>query len=297
MKYEREFELEDNVARNDELPATKQAKSSKSSVKSCALRQTAERWNQKSLHGKYPLRCQQADVDQTATHQWLRSSGLKAETESFILAAQDQSLFTRNYQANILKNGTNEKCRFCDTHKETIDHLISGCPVLATNEYKNRHDRVGKYLHWTICNSYNIKTCEHWYEHKPEPVVEGENATLLWDFSIHTDRTIQTNRPNIIIKDFKEKTCLLIDTSVPCDQNIAHKEFDKLSKYKDLEIEIQKMWSLKATTVPVIVGALGMIKKQTQKHLDKIPAVEMYLKTLCLPQETGCLPYGSRYKI
>ncbi|XP_063591903.1 uncharacterized protein LOC134768991 [Penaeus indicus] len=270
-KYEREFELEDNVARNDELPATKQAKSSKSSAKSYALRQTAERWNQKSLHGKYPLRCQQADVDQTATHQWLRSSGLKAETEGFILAAQDQSLFTRNYQVNILKNGANEKCRFCDTHKETIDHLISGCPVLAPNECKNRHDRVGQYLHWTICNSYNIKTCEHWYEHKPEPVVEGENATLLWDFSIHTDRTIQANRPDIIIKDFKEKTCLLIDMSVPCDQNIAHKEFDKLSKYKDLQIEIQKMWSLKATTVPVIVGALGMIKKQTQKHLDKIP--------------------------
>ncbi|XP_063585774.1 uncharacterized protein LOC134763144 [Penaeus indicus] len=178
-KYEREFELEDNVARNDELPATKQAKSSKSSAKSCALRQTAERWNQKSLHGKYPLCCQQADVDQTATHQWLRSSGLKAETEGSILAAQDQSLFTRNYQANILKNGANEKCRFCDTHKETIDHLISGCPVLALNEYKNRHDRVGQYLHWTICNSYNIKTCEHWYEHKSEPVVEGENATLL----------------------------------------------------------------------------------------------------------------------
>eukprot|EP00794_Sanderia_malayensis_P001843 gene1843-2075_t len=72
-------------------------------------------------------------------------------------------------------------------------------------------------------------------------------------------------------KDVKEKTCLLIDMSVPCDQNIAPKEFDKLSKYKDLEIEIQKMWSLKTTTVPVIVGALGMIKKQTQKHLDKIP--------------------------
>ena len=28
---------------------------------------------------------------------------------------------------------------------------LSGCPVLAPNEYKNRHDRVGQYLHWMIC--------------------------------------------------------------------------------------------------------------------------------------------------
>ena len=61
--------------------------------------------------------------------------------------------------------------------------------------------------------------------------------------------------------------------SVPSDKNIAVKEFDKLSKYKDLEIEIEKMWSLKATTVPVIVGALGMIKKGTHRYIEKLPGI------------------------
>ena len=46
--------------------------------------------------------------------------------------------------------------------------------------------------------------------------------------------------------------------SVKSDSNISAKEFEKLSKYKDLEIEIAKMWKMK--TIPVIVGALGMIK-------------------------------------
>ena len=30
------------------------------------------------------------------------------------MATQDQSLFTRNYQAKIIKNGAEPKCRFCE---------------------------------------------------------------------------------------------------------------------------------------------------------------------------------------
>ena len=55
--------------------------------------------------------------------------------------------------------------------------------------------------------------------------------------------------------------------SVPSDRNISAKEFEKLSKYKDLEIEIAKMWKMKTETIPVTVGALGMIKKGTQKYM------------------------------
>ena len=49
------------------------------------------------------------------------------------------------------------------------------------------------------------------------------------------------------------------------------KEVEKLSKYKDLEIEVAKMWELKTTTVPVVVGALGLIKKDLERHVNKIP--------------------------
>ena len=271
QKFARELEYNETNNEEERLPATKAAKKVKQASKKNGQQQLIDRWSQKPLHGKYTLRSQKADVDQIATHQWLRSSGLKAETEGFILAAQDQSLFTRNYQANIVKNGADPKCRFCDQYTETIDHLVSGCSILTPTEYKARHDRVGQYLHWKILNFYKIKTEINWYEHKPLPVVEGKNVTILWDFPVHTDRTIQANRPDIIVKDGQSKTCLLIDMSVPTDQNIAVKEFDKLSKYKDLEIEVQKLWNLKATIVPVIIGALGMIKKGCQKHLDKLP--------------------------
>ena len=46
--------------------------------------------------------------------------------------------------------------------------------------------------------------------------------------------------------------------SVPSDTNGSLKIFGELSKYKDLEIEVTKMWHLKTTTLPVVIGVLGM---------------------------------------
>ena len=63
----------------------------------------------------------------------------------------------------------------------------------------------------------------------------------------------------------------MIDVAVPADKNISLKEFQKLSKYKDLEIEVTKMWKLKTNTILVVTGALGMIKKGTQNFIDQIP--------------------------
>ena len=59
--------------------------------------------------------------------------------------------------------------------------------------------------------------------------------------------------------------------SVPSDSNISAKGFENVSKYKDLENEIAKMSKMKTKTIPVIVGALDMIKKGTQKYVNEIP--------------------------
>ena len=51
----------------------------------------------------------------------------------------------------------------------------------------------------------------------------------------------------------------MIDIAIPDDFNINTKETEKLSKYKDLEIEVSRMWKVRTKTVPVITGALGTI--------------------------------------
>ena len=268
-KFATELNIETAVGTN--LPCTLQARSLKRRAKQEGLKKIKERWEGTPLHGQYPKCSKQADVDQEKTHQWLCGMGLNAETEGCIMAAQDQSLFTRNYPSKIVKNGTDLKNHFCDQYDEAVDHLVSGCSILTPIEYKNRHDRVGQYFQWKICTYYTTPHAEKWYEHRTTPVVEGENTTILSDFPINTDRTTQANRPDIVIKDYKSRTCLLIDTTIATDRNISIREFDTLSKYEDLQIEIERMWWLTTTVIPVVVGALGMLKKGVLDHLKSIP--------------------------
>jgi hypothetical protein len=42
-------------------------------------------------------------------------------------------------------------------------------------------------------------------------------------------------------------------------------------KYKDLTIEIQRMWNVKTGVTPVIIGANGTISKSFRKYVSTIP--------------------------
>ena len=84
-------------------------------------------------------------------------------------------------------------------------------------------------------------TCKKWYEHKPEPVIECDGLAILWDFPVHTYRTIEANRPDIIVKDHEERKCYMIDMTIPMDKNISLKEFEKLSQdIKTCRLKLQK---------------------------------------------------------
>ena len=49
------------------------------------------------------------------------------------------------------------------------------------------------------------------------------------------------------------------------------KEAEKILKYKDLTIEIQRMWNVKTKVIPVIIGATGTISKSSRKYVSNIP--------------------------
>jgi len=49
------------------------------------------------------------------------------------------------------------------------------------------------------------------------------------------------------------------------------KKAEKILKYKDLKIKIQRMWNVKTKVIPVIIGATGTISKSFRKYVSNIP--------------------------
>ena len=119
-------------------------------------------------------------------------------------------------------------------------------------------------MHWKICKEFGIEVKKRLYEHEPKAVTKKDSVTILWDVPIDTDRTVTANRSDIVLKNKKDKTCLRIDmTSIPLDTKTSIRTTEKLNKYKDLEIEVKRLWGTKKTTVPVVMGILDTIKKDS----------------------------------
>ena len=56
----------------------------------------------------------------------------------------------------------------CSQYEETVDHILSGWEVLPRTEYITKNNKPAAYLHWRICQDYDIEVTNKWYGHKPE---------------------------------------------------------------------------------------------------------------------------------
>jgi len=86
----------------------------------------------------------------------------------------------------------------------------------------------------------------------------------LWNQQIQTDRSIPNNKPDRI-RDDEKGTSTLIDIAISGDRNVIKKEAEKILKYKDLTIVIQRMWNVKTKVIPEIIGGDWDYFKVTQK--------------------------------
>ena len=90
-------------------------------------------------------------------------------------------------------------CWLCGEHSETVEHLVSGCSPLASQQYKSRHDHAARYK-------------------------------ILWDCNIYCDRLIRARWLDITIFDKTAKLITLVDVSILADKRVVDKEDWKISK-------------------------------------------------------------------
>ena len=83
---------------------------------------------------------------------------------------------------------------------------------------------------------------DKWYTHMPKPLCEEGDVTVLWNQAVHTDRKVTVNRPDIIIKNNKEKKMHTNRCGNTCRQKCCAKGSGK-------EVKIQEFVYRDATNV------------------------------------------------
>jgi hypothetical protein len=87
------------------------------------------------MHGQYSRSIDKHLISEKDMFLWLSEGDLKAETEREIVAAQDQALQTKYHATKILQTEKESKCRLCHQFEETVDHIMSACPILAKEQH------------------------------------------------------------------------------------------------------------------------------------------------------------------
>ena len=57
---------------------------------------------------------------------------------------------------------------------------------------------------------------------------------------------------------------------MPADRRINEKEKEKIEKYQQLRLEIERLWGLKTSAIPIVIGSLGAISCQLKGHLKRV---------------------------
>ena len=161
----------------------------------------------KQLNGRFKRLINNISHQKTWT--WLKKKGnLQRETESLLIAAQDNAIRTNHIKARMDKTQQISKCRLCGDRD-----VISKCSKLAQKEYKARHDWVSKVIHWEMCKKFKFDHTNKWYMQNPALILENDTHKLLWGFNIQTDHQIPARRPDlIIINKIKKKEFVKLST-------------------------------------------------------------------------------------
>ncbi|CAH2010464.1 unnamed protein product [Acanthoscelides obtectus] len=144
--------------------------------------------------------------------------------------------------------------------------------MLANSAYLSRHNQVAKIIHSTLAQNSNlIQSTAPYYKYTPFPVLENQSALLYWDRPVITDKTVDYNRPDILLIDKNKRKSYITDIAVPLTANVIRTEYTKAEKHQNLAIEIKNIWKLsEVCIIPVAVSVEGAVSVNLHYHLEKI---------------------------
>ena len=116
-------------------------------------------------------------------HVWL-SQNLNPGKTAAIMTMLEQMVETRSWKEARGLIG-DDRCRICNQHSETVEHLVAGCTKLANSKYLTRYSRALMVLAVAWAKQQELMGQEAiWYQQKWDRgmVLENDRAKLVWDF-------------------------------------------------------------------------------------------------------------------
>ncbi|KAK6026014.1 hypothetical protein OSTOST_08071 [Ostertagia ostertagi] len=224
---------------------------------------------------------------------WSRRGWISSEVLRNIWAAQEGSLPTKaSAPGRALWPHSNQLCRMHCQARETAEHIVSTCNYWRTGLMIKRHDSVAKVIYDALKKKYGLGS-KVTNTHTPH-IVEGDRVKIHWNDRILTTENIRHDRPDIVVKDIRNKKIWIVEIAVPWYTRMIEQETKKVRKYgmnsclpQDTEIEdyypgpnlkadLQEQHRMTVEIIPIVVGACGECTPNLRKHV----------RSLQLPEDT-----------
>ena len=119
-------QLEDYIGKHERGLITASRNNTDNTIDNRMTVTRKQKWEEKQLYGRFKRLIY---IPHDKTWAWLIN--LKRETESLLIAAHNNVLWTNYIKVRIDKTQQNSKCGLCGDRDETINHIISECSKLA----------------------------------------------------------------------------------------------------------------------------------------------------------------------
>ncbi|CAK5006033.1 unnamed protein product [Meloidogyne enterolobii] len=182
-------------------------------------------------------------IDHVLSFHWLKRAKVGRLVFRNCIAAQEGALNA----AELFRKGQTEadvKCRRCHAARESVQHILSGCPVYRTGLMLERHNNVVNRLHATFSRRFGLQQVAH---NQPVPaVMENDSAKIYYDVHLFTrnvratlqgvDKTmryegLRHDRPDLVIFDKTTGKIHVVEVCVAWYENLVKQDQIKYHKY------------------------------------------------------------------
>ena len=145
--------------------------------------------------------------------------------------------------------------------------------MLLKTEYFKRHDAMIRVINCYLLQKLGfIEELLEWYRSDyVEKFEENDTCKLYLDFAFDMERSVEYNRPDIVVILKETKEMIIIEGSTPGDMNLTPRTDDKCGKYFELASELKALHDLKSFKLKdIIIVATGTVLSSTKKNFQEL---------------------------